>query len=97
MGECHVHKGIRAETLNAARERDPVAAEPFIGRDVRLGRLAHVDVVLADEPADRRLRGPAASARRDATGATLMIITHDAALAQRCDRIVEMVDGRIAA
>ena len=23
MGECHVHKGIRAETLNAARERYP--------------------------------------------------------------------------
>ena len=25
MGECHVHKGIRAETLNAARERYPDA------------------------------------------------------------------------
>ena len=25
MGECHVHKGIRAETLNAAREHYPDA------------------------------------------------------------------------
>jgi hypothetical protein len=33
--------------------------------------------------------------RRAATGATLVIITHDPALAARCDRIVEMSDGRI--
>ena len=33
--------------------------------------------------------------RRAATGATLLIITHDPALAQRCDRIVELADGRI--
>ncbi len=36
-------------------------------------------------------------ARRRATGATLLIITHDAALADHCDRIVEMRDGRIIA
>jgi putative ABC transport system ATP-binding protein len=35
--------------------------------------------------------------RRAATGATLLVITHDAALAARCDRIVELADGRIAA
>ncbi|KQT32082.1 ABC transporter [Sphingomonas sp. Leaf412] len=35
--------------------------------------------------------------RRRATAATLVVITHDAALAARCDRIVRMVDGRIAA
>ena len=34
--------------------------------------------------------------RRAATDATLVVITHDAALAVRCDRIVELVDGRIA-
>lgn len=34
-------------------------------------------------------------ARRAATGATLVIITHDAELAQRCDRIVTLGDGRI--
>jgi putative ABC transport system ATP-binding protein len=33
--------------------------------------------------------------RQRATGATLIIITHDASLAERCGRIVEMRDGRI--
>lgn len=33
--------------------------------------------------------------RRSAAGATLVMITHDPALASRCDRIVEMADGRI--
>jgi putative ABC transport system ATP-binding protein len=34
-------------------------------------------------------------ARQAESGATLFIITHDAALAKRCARIVEMRDGRI--
>ncbi len=35
--------------------------------------------------------------RRADTGATLLVITHDPALARRCDRIVALADGRIAA
>ena len=35
--------------------------------------------------------------RRGATGATLIVITHDPALAARCGRVVEMQDGRIVA
>lgn len=35
-------------------------------------------------------------ARRAETGATLIIITHDAALAERCERIVTLGDGLIA-
>jgi putative ABC transport system ATP-binding protein len=34
--------------------------------------------------------------RQKATGATLLVITHDPALAARCDRVLEMQDGRIA-
>ena len=34
-------------------------------------------------------------ARRAETGATLLIITHDAELAARCDRVITMGDGRI--
>jgi len=34
--------------------------------------------------------------RQRAAGATLIVITHDAALAARCDRIVTLADGRIA-
>ncbi len=35
-------------------------------------------------------------ARRAETGATLLIITHDPALAERCDRVITMADGVIA-
>lgn len=35
-------------------------------------------------------------ARREASGATLIIITHDQALAELCDRIVTIADGVIA-
>ncbi|MEQ1542658.1 MAG: ABC transporter ATP-binding protein [Novosphingobium sp.] len=35
-------------------------------------------------------------ARRAETGATLIVITHDAALAARCERIVTLADGRVA-
>jgi len=35
--------------------------------------------------------------RRQASGATLVIITHDSMLADRCDRFVEMRDGLIVA
>jgi putative ABC transport system ATP-binding protein len=32
---------------------------------------------------------------RAESGATLMLITHDQALAGRCDRIVRIADGRV--
>ncbi len=35
-------------------------------------------------------------ARRAQTGATLIMITHDTELAQRCERVVTLADGRIA-
>jgi putative ABC transport system ATP-binding protein len=35
-------------------------------------------------------------ARRAETGATLLIITHDASLAARCERVLTMADGVIA-
>jgi putative ABC transport system ATP-binding protein len=34
--------------------------------------------------------------RQRGTGATLLVITHDPALAARCGRVLEMQDGRIA-
>ena len=34
-------------------------------------------------------------ARRAQTGATLLVITHDPALADKCDRVLTMADGRI--
>ncbi|HEU0043276.1 ABC transporter ATP-binding protein [Sphingomonas sp.] len=60
-------------------------------------------LVFADEPTGN-LDSATGSAvmdllfeRRAATGATLIVITHDRALAARCDRQVEMADGRIVA
>jgi putative ABC transport system ATP-binding protein len=35
--------------------------------------------------------------RQRASGATMIVITHDAALARRCARVLEMADGRIVA
>ncbi|GGB32054.1 ABC transporter [Sphingomonas metalli] len=59
-------------------------------------------LVLADEPTGNLDAATGARivdllfARREATGASLVIITHDPALARRCDRVLEMVDGRLA-
>jgi lipoprotein-releasing system ATP-binding protein len=58
-------------------------------------------LVLADEPTGnldtRSADGVFALLREvnDRRGTTFLIVTHDPRLAQRCDRIVELVDGRI--
>jgi len=62
---------------------------------------AQPKVIFADEPTGN-LDGNTGQAiiellfeRRAAMGATLMIITHDDELAQRCDRVVSMEDGLV--
>ena len=35
--------------------------------------------------------------RCDATGATLVVITHEPGLAARCNRVIELADGRLVA
>jgi lipoprotein-releasing system ATP-binding protein len=58
-------------------------------------------IVLADEPTgnlDTRLSDEAFALMRryaDRLGAAFLIVTHDPRLAERCDRIIEIVDGRI--
>ena len=59
-------------------------------------------IVFADEPTGN-LDGATGARiidllfeRRAASGASLVIITHDPALARRCDRTLELIDGRIA-
>jgi lipoprotein-releasing system ATP-binding protein len=60
-------------------------------------------LVLADEPSgnlDTENADAVFDLMRDvnaASGTTFLIVTHDPRLAQRCDRIVELVDGRIVA
>lgn len=59
-------------------------------------------LIFADEPTGNLDAATGAAiidllfARREATGATLVIITHDPDLARRCRRIVTLADGRIA-
>jgi lipoprotein-releasing system ATP-binding protein len=58
-------------------------------------------LVLADEPSgnlDTESADAVFDLMRDVnqrSGTTFLIVTHDPRLAQRCDRIVELVDGRI--
>ncbi len=62
---------------------------------------AHPALIFADEPTGNLDEATGAAViellfdRLAETGATLVLITHDAALAQRCDRIIEMKDGHI--
>ncbi|MGH6612569.1 ABC transporter ATP-binding protein [Sphingomonas sp.] len=61
------------------------------------------DLVFADEPTGNLDTATGAAVmdllfeRQAAAGVTLVVITHDATLAARCDRIVELADGRIVA
>jgi putative ABC transport system ATP-binding protein len=61
------------------------------------------DILFADEPTGNLDGGTSKAvidllfARQAANGATLVIITHDPALAERCDRIIEIRDGLIVA
>ena len=60
------------------------------------------DLVFADEPTGNLDTATGASVmdllfeRQAAAGVTLVVITHDPALAARCDRTIELADGRIA-
>ena len=59
-------------------------------------------ILFADEPTGNLDAATGASIidllfdRQKAAGATLVIITHDPALADRCDRILSMADGKLA-
>jgi len=63
---------------------------------------ARPSLIFADEPTGNLDAATGAAiidllfARRAETGATLIIITHDPALAERCERIITLGDGRIA-
>ncbi|HEX8739569.1 MAG TPA: ABC transporter ATP-binding protein [Casimicrobiaceae bacterium] len=60
-------------------------------------------LVLADEPSGNLDTGNADAVFdlmrevNETSGTTFLIVTHDPRLAQRCDRIIELVDGRIVA
>jgi len=61
------------------------------------------ELIFADEPTGNLDAKTGAAildllfSRQKESGATLLVITHDAGLAERCDRVLEMQDGRIVA
>jgi putative ABC transport system ATP-binding protein len=79
--------------LSGGEQQRVAIARAFVGRP---------KLLLADEPTGN-LDGATGRAIMDllfslvsGTGATLMLITHDEALAHRCRRVVHIADGRIA-
>ena len=70
---------------------------------VALARAAapRPDILLADEPTGNLDAATGAQimdllfALRDRHGATLILVTHSRTLAERCDRVVRLVDGRL--
>ena len=63
---------------------------------------ARPDLIFADEPTGNLDVATGHEivellfARRAETGATLLVITHDPELADHCERVLQLADGRIA-
>ena len=94
------HVGLSARTghypaqLSGGEQQRVAIARALVGRP---------SLVFADEPTGNldTTTGTAIMdllfERQQATGATMLVITHDPALARRCARVVELADGRIVA
>ena len=95
------------EQVGLARWRDKKTGELSGGQQQRVAVARALamkpPLVLADEPTgnlDTKSADGVFELLRsvnEASGTTFLIVTHDPRLAQRCDRIVELVDGRIVA
>ncbi len=94
---------LRAVGLGDRLDHYPAQLSGGEQQRVALARAAapRPRILLADEPTGN-LDGSTGEAimdllfgLRDRHGATLILVTHAADLAQRCDRIVRLVDGRI--
>ena len=69
-------------TIEAARERLARGGIDLLVLDIRLGETSGLALL---REVNRQL------------GTSFLIVTHDPRLAHRCDRIIELVDGRIVA
>ena len=89
------HRSPYTELVERLRDGDRVAlARAFAPRP---------EILLADEPTGNLDTATGTAIMdllfglRDQHGATLILVTHDASLAKRCDRVVGLVDGRLDA
>jgi putative ABC transport system ATP-binding protein len=91
--------------LGARRDHYPAQLSGGEQQRVALARAAapRPAILLADEPTGN-LDGATGQAIMDLLfglradhGATLVLVTHDPDLARRCDRVIRLADGRLAA
>ena len=104
-GEAFEHAGRALADVGLGHREDHFPAQLSGGEQQRVALARAIapgpKILIADEPTGN-LDGQTGKqvmdlmfALRAATGATLVLITHDEALAGRCGRIVYMSDGRI--
>jgi lipoprotein-releasing system ATP-binding protein len=94
---------LAAVGLAHALERKPAQLSGGMQQRVAIARALVLEppLVLADEPTgnlDMASSSEVFALMRDIhqrVGTTFLIVTHDPRLAARCDRIIELVDGRI--
>lgn len=95
---------LAAVGLSAAMNRKPAALSGGMQQRVAIARalLLEPALVLADEPTgnlDTASSNEVFELLRTMhveVGTSFLVVTHDQRLANRCDRIIELVDGRIA-
>ena len=94
---------LAAVGLSHAMDRKPAQLSGGMQQRVAIARALMLEppLVLADEPTgnlDTASSSEVFALLRDIhrrVGTTFLIVTHDPRLAARCDRIIELVDGRI--
>ena len=94
---------LEAVGLAHAMERKPSQLSGGMQQRVAIARALMLEpaLVLADEPTgnlDTASSAEVFALMRDIhrrVGTTFLVVTHDPRLAGRCDRVIELVDGRI--
>jgi len=94
---------LDAVGLSAATDRKPAQLSGGMQQRVAIARALMLEpaLVLADEPTgnlDTASSGEVFALMRQIhrdVGTTFLVVTHDPRLAARCDRVIELVDGRI--
>jgi len=104
-GDAFARAGAELEAVGLGHRLDHYPTQLSGGEQQRVAIARAVapkpDIIFADEPTGNLDAATSASVvdllfgRRAAAGATLIIITHDPALAERCDRVLRMRDGLI--
>ncbi len=106
MADAHTRAAAELEAVGLGHRLDHYPAQLSGGEQQRVAIARALapqpTLVFADEPTGN-LDGATGHtiidllfARRAEAGATLVIITHDPELAERCERVVTLADGRIA-